>query len=52
MFQIVHNFWVEQLPFFNTYPFVYFVLDLISIIAFFRIIIIGPMYLVGGRNKL
>lgn len=38
MFQILHNFWVEQLPFFNDFQMMYYVMDLITILIFFKLL--------------
>lgn len=37
-FMILHNFWVEQAPMFNDFQVVYYILDLVTILAFFRIL--------------
>lgn len=38
MFQILHDFWVEQLPFFSDFQLMYYVMDLFTIIMFFKLL--------------
>lgn len=38
MFQILHDFWVNQLPFFSDFQIMYYVMDLITIMVFFRLL--------------
>lgn len=38
MFQIFHDFWVQQLPFFQDFYAMYYVLDLFTFIVFFRLL--------------
>lgn len=38
VFQILHDFWVKQLPFFADFQILYYVLDLASILVFFRLL--------------
>lgn len=52
MFQTIHNFWVQEMPFFQNNQFIYIFLDIVSILTFLRLALIGPIYLFGGRNRL
>lgn len=38
MFQILHDFWINQLPFFSDFQIMYYVMDLITILVFFRLL--------------
>lgn len=37
-FQILHDFWVTQLPFFADFQIMYYVMDLLTILTFFRLL--------------
>lgn len=37
-FQILHDFWVAQMPFFSDFQIMYYVMDLFSILVFFRLL--------------
>ena len=48
----IHQFWVETFPFFeNDAFFIYYILDLVSIISFLKIIFAFPGYLLGFSKK-
>ena len=38
MFQILNYFWVAQLPFFSDFQIMYYVMDLLTVITFFRLL--------------
>lgn len=38
VFQILHDFWVAQMPFFSDFQIMYYVMDIVSILVFFRLL--------------
>lgn len=51
MFQILHEFWVNQCPFFNDFYAMYYVLDLLTILIFFRLLFsLADLMFIGGRK--
>lgn len=50
MFQIFHDFWMEQLPFFSDFQIMYYVMDLITILVFFRLLFSLPELIFPNRR--
>lgn len=49
----IHDFWVEMLPMFSEYGFVYLFLDFLTIYVLLCIVVILPgTLLIGGNKKL
>lgn len=49
---IVYNFWVDNFPFLATYgDLIPIVLSIITILFFIRLIIVVPIYLIGGKKS-
>lgn len=51
MFQIFHDFWVQQLPFFQDFYVMYYVLDLFTFIVFFRLLFSLANLIFPGDHK-
>lgn len=48
----IHQFWIDNFPYFlNDAYFIYYILDLVSIISFLKIIFAFPSYLLGFSKK-
>ncbi len=51
MFQVLHDFWVEQLPMFQgTFEIFYVVMDCLTIILFFRLLFALGSIVPGGNR--
>lgn len=46
----IHEFWTTQCPFFNDVQFIYYILDLASILIFFKIVITIVPYMIHVRT--
>lgn len=48
----IHQFWIDNFPYFlNDAYFIYYILDLVSIISFLKIFFALPSYLLGFSRK-
>ena len=51
MFEIMHNFWVEQLPMFQgQFEVFYVIMDCLTVIVFFRLLFSLGNIFTGGRR--
>lgn len=49
---VVYNFWVDNFPFLLTYgTLIPTILSIITIFFFIRLIIVVPIYLIGGKKN-
>ena len=49
----IHEFWLEMCPFFSEYEFIYYELDVITIVVMLEIMLLLPSYILfGGTRRL
>ena len=47
----IHKFWQQMCPFFEGYDLIYIILDIVTIIAFFKFLFAIPRLVMGGYRK-
>lgn len=50
VFQMFHNFWVEQCPMFSNFQIMYYILDIITILTFLKLLF-SVSSLIFGNNR-